>query len=90
MDAEHEAAGAPASARASDTPWMTSAEAAAYVRCSPRTLEGYRNAGGGPVYHRSGRGRVFYHRDDLDAWRRAGRAENTLQERLAGGLRRRA
>jgi hypothetical protein len=69
------------------TPWMTSAEAAAYVRCSPRTLEGYRNAGGGPVYHRSG-GRVFYHRDDLDAWRHCGRAENTLQERLSGALRR--
>lgn len=67
------------------TPWMTTAEAASYVRCSTRTLEGYRIAGGGPAYHRSGK-RVFYHRAELDAWRSQGKANNTTQERLAGTL----
>ncbi len=67
----------------SQTPWMTAVEAAAYVRCSPRTLEGYRRIGGGPAYHRHGK-RVFYNRADLDDWRARGRASNTLQERLSG------
>lgn len=67
------------------TPWMTSVEAAAYLRCSRRTLEGYRTAGGGPIYHRTG-GRVFYHRDDLDAWRKQGRAGHTAEEKLDGRL----
>lgn len=67
------------------TPWMTTAEAAAYLRCSRRTLEGYRNVGGGPEYCRTG-GRVFYHREDLDAWRRAGRAAHTTEEKLGGRL----
>ncbi len=68
------------------SPWMTTAEAAAYVRCSVRTLEGHRRTGGGPVYHRQNGRLVFYHRSDLDAWRRQGRAENTLAERLAGTI----
>lgn len=66
------------------SPWMTTEEAAAYVRLSARTLEGLRNKGGGPAYHRQGARTVFYHRDDLDAWRRQGRAEHTTQERAAG------
>ena len=64
--------------------WLTTEEAAAYLRCSKRTLEGYRRTGGGPVYCRQGGRVVFYHRDDLDAWRRIGEASNTTAERLAG------
>lgn len=66
------------------SPWMTTAEAARYTRCSSRTLEGYRISGGGPAYHRHDGRLVFYHKDDLDAWRRQGRAENTGQERHKG------
>ncbi len=66
-----------------NSPWLTTSEAAQYLRCSHRTLEGYRAAGGGPVYYRKG-GRVHYLREELDAWRAEGRAINTLQERLAG------
>ncbi|MFZ2031749.1 MAG: helix-turn-helix domain-containing protein [Vitreimonas sp.] len=70
----------------SETPWMTPAEAVAYVRCSVRTLEGYRRSGGGPVYHRQNQRTVVYHRADLDEWRGRGRATNTTQERLDGIL----
>ncbi len=66
------------------SPWMITREAAAYVRCSPRTLEGLRRTGGGPAYHRQGARLVLYHRDDLDAWRGQGRARNTTEERLSG------
>jgi excisionase family DNA binding protein len=66
------------------SPWMTTDEAARYTRCSTRTLEGYRIRGGGPAYHRHDGRIVFYHRDDLDAWRRQGRTENTGQERHNG------
>lgn len=47
---------------------LTTMEAAAYVRLSPRTLEGYRSRGTGPAYARSGGLRVVYRRADLDAW----------------------
>lgn len=75
---------APGAGVAFTSPWMTTDEAAAYVRLSVRTLEGMRAKGGGPAYHRQGARTVFYHRDDLDAWRRQGRAEHTAQERAAG------
>jgi hypothetical protein len=66
------------------SPWMTPEEAAAYAKTSARTLEDYRRLGGGPVYHRQSRSLVLYHKDDLDAWRRKGRASNTTEERLKG------
>lgn len=47
--------------------FLTTAQAAAYVSRSPRTLEGYRSRGVGPRYHRRD-GRVVYRRSDLDAW----------------------
>lgn len=66
------------------SPWMTTEEAARYVRVASRTLEGYRISGDGPAYHRQGARVVFYHKDDLDAWRGKGRASNTTEERLNG------
>jgi hypothetical protein len=50
---------------------MTTVEAAAYLRLSPRTLEDMRVTGNGPRYFKLGpgkRARVVYKQDDLDAW----------------------
>lgn len=51
--------------------FLTTQEAAEYVRESPRTLEGRRVSGDGPVFYKAGKGRaarVLYRREDLDAW----------------------
>lgn len=50
-----------------DSPYVSVAEAAAYLRLKRRTLDNMRWAGGGPKYRKHG-GRVFYHRDELEAW----------------------
>ncbi len=42
-------------------------EAADYIGCSPRTLEKFRQTGGGPVYLKVGRS-VLYLRSDLDRY----------------------
>jgi hypothetical protein len=47
--------------------YLNNAEAAAYLRLSPRTLEKQRVLGGGPRFHKFGR-RVLYAVTDLDAW----------------------
>ncbi|WP_198679475.1 helix-turn-helix domain-containing protein [Thermomonospora amylolytica] len=49
---------------------LTPAEAAAYLRRSPKTLRNWRSRGIGPKYTGRGHG-VRYRRDDLDAWIRA-------------------
>nr|WP_241119826.1 helix-turn-helix domain-containing protein [Achromobacter xylosoxidans] len=46
---------------------MTNAEAADYLRLSPRTLEKLRVQGGGPRFRKFGR-RVLYAVTDLEAW----------------------
>ena len=46
---------------------LTTPEAAAYVRRSPRTLERYRVTGEGPNFLKPD-GRVLYRRADLDQW----------------------
>ncbi|MEL6227066.1 MAG: helix-turn-helix domain-containing protein [Pseudomonadota bacterium] len=51
--------------------YLTTAEAAHYVRLSARSLERYRVDGTGPRYLKAGpgkRARVFYRPADLDAW----------------------
>lgn len=51
--------------------WLTSAEAAAYLRISARTLEGMRVRGDGPRYFKVGparRAKVLYRREDLSTW----------------------
>jgi hypothetical protein len=50
---------------------LTTIEAAAYVRLSARTLEGFRCEGCGPRYFKLGTGKrakVVYRREDLVAW----------------------
>lgn len=50
--------------------YLTTAEAAEYLRLSTGTLENYRCSGIGPQFiQRIPRGKVFYDRERLDAWR---------------------
>ncbi len=52
-----------------ESPYLTVAEAAAYLRISVRTLESSRQQKIGPAYHKHG-GRVVYLKEDLDVWSR--------------------
>ena len=45
---------------------MTADNAAAYLGLSPKTLAMMRCRGSGPAFIK--RGRIFYFREDLDAW----------------------
>ncbi len=47
--------------------FLTNAEAAAWLKLSPRTLEKQRVIGGGPPFRKFGR-RVLYAVKDLEAW----------------------
>ena len=47
--------------------YLTNAEAAQYLRLSPRTLEKHRILGTGPRFRKFGR-RVLYALTDLEAW----------------------
>jgi hypothetical protein len=62
------------------TPWMTTAEAAVYLRRSPMTLANWRRDKIGPPWHQPGgeHGNVVYHRDELDAWQRGRPLEENL------------
>lgn len=53
-----------------DTPWLTTIEAAKYLKLSPRTLDDYRTNSVGPAYTRRSHNVVRYYRPDLDAWMR--------------------
>ena len=46
---------------------LTTAEAAAYLRCSPKTLNTWRSRGGGPPFVKVGAA-VRYRRSTLDQW----------------------
>lgn len=48
-------------------PFLTTKEAARFLRLKANTLEKMRVWGGGPIYRKHGRF-VFYHIDDLNAW----------------------
>ena len=54
---------------------MDTKNAAAYLGLSIKTLAMKRCDGSGPVFVK--RGRIFYYRDDLDKWLRAGRVTST-------------
>jgi excisionase family DNA binding protein len=53
-----------------ESPYLSVAEAAQYLRLKRRTLDNLRWAGGGPKYRKHG-GRVLYRRDELEAWSEA-------------------
>jgi excisionase family DNA binding protein len=55
------------------SPWLTPAEAAAYLSVSPGCMANWRSQGKGPRYHVVGKV-VRYHRDQLDAFMLAGAA----------------
>ncbi len=62
-------------ARSVASPYLTANEAADYCRVSVKTLERYRQTGGGPLFRKGGgssrsKSRVVYHIDDLDQWLR--------------------
>jgi hypothetical protein len=50
-----------------NTPLLTTQDAAQYLHVSPRTLEKWRTAGGGPRYRKLVH-RVVYTQHDLDTW----------------------
>ncbi|MEL1262868.1 helix-turn-helix domain-containing protein [Pseudoxanthomonas putridarboris] len=56
--------------------YLTNAEAAAWLKLSPRTLEKQRVIGGGPPFRKFGR-RVLYAVADLEAWSVARTCEST-------------
>ena len=49
------------------SPFLTTEEAAEYLRIEPKTLHNMRWRGQGPNYHKHG-GRVFYHVRGLLRW----------------------
>jgi len=52
-----------------DSPYMTTAEAASFLRLKERTLNNMRWRGEGPHFRKHG-GRVIYHKRDLEGWSR--------------------
>ena len=52
---------------AGDGPFLTTREAAQFLKLRPNTLEKMRVYGGGPQYRKHGR-HVRYHIDELTAW----------------------
>lgn len=62
--------------------FLTTQEAAAYLRSSKPTLERLRTSGEGPTFIKLGpgrRGRVVYKREDLDAFVSARRRNSTSE-----------
>ena len=51
------------------SPFLTTEEAANYLRLKERTLNNMRWRGEGPHYRKHG-GRVMYHKHDLEGWSR--------------------
>ena len=62
---------------------LDTANAALYLGLSVKTLASMRCSGSGPRFVK--RGRIFYFREDLDAWMaEAPRVQSTAQARLGG------
>lgn len=58
----------------SKSPFLTTEEAADYLRVERRTLDNWRWAGLGPNWRKHG-GRIVYHIDDLIAFSNRGRGQ---------------
>ncbi|KMY67101.1 hypothetical protein AAU61_14330 [Desulfocarbo indianensis] len=56
--------------------YLTTKEAAEHIKLSPRTLEGFRVRGGGPIYIKAGK-RCLYRRSDLDKWMQSNTRRST-------------
>jgi hypothetical protein len=76
MDNDHDIDRAGRAKRGS--PFLTTEQAAAYLKISPKSLKRLRRDGKGPTFRRHCRF-VQYHIDDLDDWSRdSGAAEKAL------------
>ena len=64
------------SAAPANPEFLTTDEAGAFLRLSPRTLEKHRCYGTGPAFYKLG-GRVVYALDDLHAWVSLGARRST-------------
>ncbi len=67
----------------SQSPYMTTVQAAKHLNMSPKTLEKYRAVGGGPVFRKHGR-KVLYRVADLDAWSDGRAARSTSESSVKG------
>ncbi|MBI1686452.1 helix-turn-helix domain-containing protein [Caulobacter hibisci] len=61
---------------------LTTDQAAALLGISPRTLEGYRRKGGGPLFVALSRNAVRYRPADLKAWLDSRTAPHTAKARV--------
>ncbi|MGE3871348.1 MAG: helix-turn-helix domain-containing protein [Parvibaculaceae bacterium] len=61
-----------------ENPFLTVAEAAAYLRLRKRTLDNMRWMGTGPKFRKHG-GRIFYHKDELAEWSKNSRRQSTSE-----------
>lgn len=68
------------------SPFLTTIEAAQYLRISARTLEKCRYLGGGPAFRKFGR-MVRYTSEDLDEWAKSRSFEMTAEYEPEGRLR---
>ncbi|MHA7774682.1 helix-turn-helix domain-containing protein [Roseibium sp. M-1] len=57
-------------------PFLTTREAARFLKLKPNTLEKMRVYGGGPIYRKHGR-HVRYHIDDLNDWSNLRKKDST-------------
>ncbi len=62
------------------SPFLSVTKAATYLSLRPATLNRWRSAGTGPLFHKLGR-RTFYTRTDLDAWAASCRRQSTTEHR---------
>lgn len=60
-------------------PFLTTKEAARFLKLKPNTLEKMRVYGGGPQYRKHGR-QVVYHMDDLMAWSNLRKKDSTADD----------
>ncbi len=63
------------------SPFLTTRQAAAYLRLQPCTLESWRSEGEGPVFHKLG-GRAYYKLADLDSWIESRRRKSTAEHHV--------
>ena len=64
-----------------ETIYLSTREAAAFLGLSPRTLDRYRVSGEGPAFHKFG-SRVRYLKGDVEAWAAARRRRSTSDDGL--------